>query len=158
VDVVVYSKPAGTTVELPIIALRSPRSGDAMWILSGIHSEEPAGPNAIAEAIDDIAALGERLPVVLVPLCNPHGYARNWRYLNTPIWSEEIVNGIIGPVIDSSIDELISARTVLIHGHARPGPAGAGLPDTGQGHPARTTHRRPPCPPPTSHHSSIMVY
>jgi len=28
--------------------------------------------------------------VVLIPLCNPHGYARNWRYLNTSKYSEEI--------------------------------------------------------------------
>jgi hypothetical protein len=225
-DVIAYSKPLGTTHELPIIALRSPRPGPAVWILSGIHGEEPAGPIALAEAAGDLAALGEATPVVLVPLCNPHGYARNWRYLNMPAYSEtedghsvgdsshllphpadqarpraalasspeadaltrylvrlaeaypprcsidlheddlipegyvysqgelgaedplaiqavavlrlngipikvqgqtrfgeEIVDGVIGPVTDSSIDELVGARQVLIDGRARPGPA-----------------------------------
>jgi len=225
-DVIAYSRPEGTSEELPIIALRSPRPGPAMWILSGIHGEEPAGSNAVAEAIDDLAALGESVPVVLIPLCNPHGYARNWRYLNMPVYSateegqsvgdsshllpdlddpgrpraaapsspeadaltrylvrlaetypprisvdlheddliaegyvysqgelgaedpfahqavavlrengipiklggqtrfgEEIVGGIIGPVTDSSIDELIGAKEIFIDGRAQAGPA-----------------------------------
>lgn len=70
--------------------MRSPISGPATWIISGIHGEEVAGPNAIAAAIDDIAKLGEHRPVVLIPLSNPHGYVRNWRYLNSPIWSHDI--------------------------------------------------------------------
>jgi hypothetical protein len=95
-DVVVQSRPEETSAALPIIALRSPRSGPAVWILSGIHGEEPAGPNAVARAIDDIAKLAESVPVVLVPLCNPHGYARNWRYLNTPTYSESIEGHSVG--------------------------------------------------------------
>ena len=88
VDVVVQSKPAGTAAALPIVALRSPRPGPAVWILAGIHGEEPAGPNALAAAVGDLAALGEKLPVVLLPLCNPQGYARNWRYLDMPTFSD----------------------------------------------------------------------
>jgi hypothetical protein len=88
-DVIAESQPAGTAAALPIIALRTERSGPAVWVLSGIHGEEPAGPNAVAGAIAELAALGERLPVVLIPLCNPQGYARNWRYLNLPVYSEE---------------------------------------------------------------------
>jgi len=225
-DVVAESRPAGTTSTLPIIALRSPVAGPAVWLLAGIHGEEPAGPNAIARAIDDLAALGERHAVVLMPLLNPQGYARNWRYLNVPVYSETvdgqsvgdsshllaepddpatpraasasspeadaitayileamasypprysidlhednlidegyvysqgvlgagdplaaeavrilreggiplklsgetrfgepIADGIIGPVTDSSIDELMSAATVLVGGESRPGPA-----------------------------------
>jgi hypothetical protein len=95
-DVVVESQPAGTAQPLPIIALRSPVRGPAIWILSGIHGEEPAGPNAIAEAIDDIARLGDRRPVVLLPLLNPHGYARNWRYLNVAVYSETIDGHSVG--------------------------------------------------------------
>ena len=38
-------------------------------------------------------------------------------------FGETIVGGIIGPVVDSSIDELISAREVLVDGVAQPGPA-----------------------------------
>jgi hypothetical protein len=95
-EVIVESRPAGTTQALPIIALRSPASGPAVWILSGIHGEEPAGPNAIAEALDEIARLGERRPVVLLPLLNPHGYARNWRYLNVAVYSEAIDGQSVG--------------------------------------------------------------
>jgi hypothetical protein len=226
VEVIAESQPPGTAAPLPIIALSSPRKGPAAWILAGIHGEEPAGPNAIASAIDAIAQLGDQRPVVLLPLLNPQGYARNWRYLNVATYSEQvdghsvgdsshllpsdqdpsrprsaaasspeadaitafvlrhqadypatisldlhednlidegyvysqgarggqeelalmavgvlrdhgvpikmegrtrfdepIARGIIGPVTDSSIDELMSARQVLIDGKARPGPA-----------------------------------
>jgi hypothetical protein len=95
-DVVADSHPAGVTQPLPIIALRSPAIGSAVWILSGIHGEEPAGPNAIAVAIDDIARLGELRPVVLLPLLNPQGYARNWRYLNVAVYSATIDGHSVG--------------------------------------------------------------
>jgi hypothetical protein len=88
VDVIADSRPPGTTAALPIVALRSPKPGPAVWILTGIHGEEPAGPNAVAAAIDELAALGQKVPVVLVPLCNPQGYARNWRYLDQPTFSD----------------------------------------------------------------------
>jgi len=95
-DVVAESAPKGTARPLPIIALRSPASGPAVWILSGIHGEEPAGPNAIAAAIEDLARLGSRRPVVLMPLLNPHGYARNWRYLNVAVYSESVDGDSVG--------------------------------------------------------------
>ena len=95
-DIVVQSQPDGTDYALPIIALRSPQAGPAVWILSGIHGEEPAGPQAIAAAIANIAELGKRQAVVLLPLCNPHGYVRNWRYLNTPIYSEAVDGQSVG--------------------------------------------------------------
>lgn len=95
-EIVAQSQPSGTTHALPIIALRSPHRGAAVWIMSGIHGEEPAGPNAIAAAIDDIAALGRKRPVVLMPLLNPHGYARNWRYLNVAVYSDSIDGHSVG--------------------------------------------------------------
>ena len=95
-DVVVESRPVGTQAPLPVLALRSPKRGPAVWILAGIHGEEPAGPNALALAIDAIADLGERRPVVLLPLLNPHGYARNWRYLNVATYSEKIDGASVG--------------------------------------------------------------
>ena len=95
-EVIAGSQPAGTAAPLPIIALRSPQRGPAVWILAGIHGEEPAGPNAIAETIGDIAALGRRRPVVLLPLLNPQGYARNWRYLNVPVYSETVDGQSVG--------------------------------------------------------------
>jgi hypothetical protein len=95
-DIVSQSRPAGKDYALPIIALRSPRVGQAVWILSGIHGEEPAGPNAIAASIDAVAALGEKRPVVLLPLNNPQGYAHNWRYLNMAIYSETVEGQSVG--------------------------------------------------------------
>jgi len=95
-EVIAQSAPDGTTTPLPIVALRSPKTGPAIWILAGIHGEEPAGPNAIADSIDDIARLGAERPVVLLPLLNPQGYARNWRYLNVPTYSEEIDGQSVG--------------------------------------------------------------
>ncbi len=96
VDVITESSPAGTAAGLPIIALRSPKSGPAVWILAGIHGEEPAGPNAVAATIEEIAKLGAVRPVVLLPLLNPQGYARNWRYLNVPVYSETIDGQSVG--------------------------------------------------------------
>jgi hypothetical protein len=95
-EVVTTSSPPGTTVALPIIALRSPKAGPAVWILTGIHGEEPAGPNAVAGAIEDIAKLGEHHAVVLMPLLNPHGYSRNWRYLNVAEISESVDGQSVG--------------------------------------------------------------
>lgn len=108
-DVIAYSEPEPATQVLPIIALRSPHPGPALWIISGIHGEEPAGPNAIARVIDDIARFGESSPAVLIPIANPHGYVRNWRYLNVPLWSDDIESQSVG---DSS--------------HMLPGPGNAG--------------------------------
>lgn len=71
--------------EPPVLAWRTARTGRALWILAGIHGEEPAGPNAAARSLEAIAALARRgTPVVLIPLCNPKGYRNNWRYPNTP--------------------------------------------------------------------------
>lgn len=95
-DIVIQSQPAGTAKPLPIIALRSPQAGAAVWVFSGVHGEEPAGPQAIAASIDDIAKLGARRAVVLLPLCNPQGYARNWRYLNTPVYSDAVDGQSVG--------------------------------------------------------------
>jgi hypothetical protein len=95
-EVVVQSRPEGTAGALPVIALRSPAAGPAIWILAGVHGEEPAGPNAIASTIEDIAKLGARRPVVLLPLLNPQGYARNWRYLNVPTYSADVEGHSVG--------------------------------------------------------------
>lgn len=95
-DVVAESQPPGRDHALPIIALRTPHQGEAVWIFSGIHGEEPAGPNAIAASIDTLAALGEHRAVVVLPLNNPHGYAANWRYLNLEKYSETIDGQSVG--------------------------------------------------------------
>lgn len=72
----------GDTEKLPSVVLTTKQKGPAFWILSGVHGEESAGPNAIVENIDKIAQLGEKVPVVLFPLLNPAGYVQGWRYPN----------------------------------------------------------------------------
>lgn len=80
---VVYAYP-GEPAALEIRAWRTAKPGRALWVLAGIHGEEPAGPQALARRLDAVAALAEAgVPVVLVPVCNPRGYARGWRYPNT---------------------------------------------------------------------------
>lgn len=103
-DVITRSWPAGTSHAIPIIALRTQRAGPALWIISGIHGEEPAGPNAIARVIDDIADAGRDRAILLIPLGNPHGYARNWRYLNSESWSENIEAQSVGDSSHMLID------------------------------------------------------
>jgi hypothetical protein len=78
----VYAYPDGD--DLVIRAWRTPQRGQALWILAGIHGEEPAGPNAVADSLQSVADLAAAgVPVVLIPLCNPRGYRNNWRYPNT---------------------------------------------------------------------------
>lgn len=70
--------------EPSIRAWRTPHGGEALWILAGIHGEEPAGPNAVARNLASIVELaGTGVPVVVIPLCNPRGYRNGWRYPNT---------------------------------------------------------------------------
>lgn len=95
-DVIARSQPAGIRHAIPIIALRTAHDGPAIWIIAGIHGEEPAGPNAIANVIDDIGEAGQFRPIVLIPLANPHGYVRNWRYLNSRAWSPDIEAQSVG--------------------------------------------------------------
>lgn len=74
---------AQTKLTIPVISLQTPRKGQGIWLTSGIHGEEPAGPNAIARSIDFLGELSKNgFPIVLTPLCNPSGYYRNWRYQN----------------------------------------------------------------------------
>ncbi len=80
------------------------------------------GPNAVAAAIDDIALLGEHRAVVLLPLLNPHGYARNWRYLNVAVYSESVDGHSVG---DSS-HVLPSAEDLRSRARARPFEPGGG--------------------------------
>ncbi|MBI3336398.1 succinylglutamate desuccinylase/aspartoacylase family protein [Candidatus Peregrinibacteria bacterium] len=62
---------------LPVFSFRTKRHGPALWIVSGIHGDEPEGPMALVEVLDRIGALGNTIPMVVVPLYNPKGYRRN---------------------------------------------------------------------------------
>ncbi len=72
----------GQSLALPILVFTTPQKGNALWILSGVHGEEPAGPNALARNIKSLGQLGENIPIVFFPLCNPLGYMKGWRYPN----------------------------------------------------------------------------
>jgi hypothetical protein len=79
----IYSDPV--TPAVAIKSWRTPHRGEALWVLSGVHGEEPAGPNAIAAnlaSLTQLAAAG--VPIVVIPLANPNAYRHNWRYPNTP--------------------------------------------------------------------------
>ena len=70
-------------VSFPILGFCTPKQGEAIWLLAGIHGEEPAGPIALAQNIEFLGRLGEKgIPIVLLPLCNPKGYLLDWRYPN----------------------------------------------------------------------------
>ena len=86
----------GKQISFPITAYYTKKKGSALWIISGIHGEEPAGPCAIAENIDFIRKLGEEIPIVLLPLCNPHGYYKNYRYPHQKKWAENSENRSVG--------------------------------------------------------------
>ena len=56
---------------------------ESLWIMGGVHGEEPAGPNAFAQMIDHISALKEySIPVMFLPMLNPSRYSRDFRYEN----------------------------------------------------------------------------
>jgi uncharacterized protein (DUF885 family) len=75
----------GSTPDVAIRSWRTPHRGEALWILSGIHGEEPAGPNAIAAQLESLTRLAASgVPIVVIPLANPQAYRHNWRYPNTP--------------------------------------------------------------------------
>jgi hypothetical protein len=70
---------------IAIKSWRTPHRGEALWVLSGIHGEEPAGPNAIAANLASLTQLADAgVPIVVIPLANPNAYRHNWRYPNTP--------------------------------------------------------------------------
>lgn len=101
---------AGRVMTLPIPSLRTKKTGRAVWIISGIHGEEPAGPNAIASGISLIRDMGRDVPVVLLPLCNPLGYVSNWRYLDRPDWQEDVVSASAGDSEHALPDLLTPAK------------------------------------------------
>ncbi len=73
---------AGGPVNAGVYCYKSALKGPALWILSGIHGEEPAGPNAISRNIDNLGELSKEIPLVIIPLLNPKGYSKDWRYFD----------------------------------------------------------------------------
>ena len=74
----------GQKISAPIFSFFTKKTGPAFWLIAGIHGEEPAGPNALAKNIKIINDLANKgIPMVFLPLCNPKGYWRDWRYPNS---------------------------------------------------------------------------
>jgi len=70
----------GEVMEFPIYAFVKGEEGkDNLWIFSGVHGEEPPGPEAIAAEIEYLGELGQ-IPMIIIPLCNPVGRYIGWRY------------------------------------------------------------------------------
>jgi hypothetical protein len=87
----------GGRISLPSTCLRTERKGPALWILTGIHGEEPAGPNALAENIPVLIGLQRKgIALVVLPLLNPLGYQRNWRYPDAAVYSETRPGSSVG--------------------------------------------------------------
>lgn len=79
----VFDKDGRIIGRLPVYALRTRIRGAAMYVIAGIHGEEPAGPNALARSVDYLGAYAEQgIPMVVMPMANPAGYYRDWRYQN----------------------------------------------------------------------------
>lgn len=74
---------------LAVDCLRTDVKGKALWIIGGVHGEEPAGPMAIARRMSFFEELRrEGLPIVLLPMLNPAGYFRDWRYPDGARWGD----------------------------------------------------------------------
>lgn len=75
-------------VGFPILAFFSDsdrkNSDETFWALAGVHGEEPAGVNAFARQTEYFIKMAQKnIPMVVMPLLNPAGYVRDWRYENT---------------------------------------------------------------------------
>lgn len=70
-----------TGIVFPIYVYRTNTKGKALWLLAGVHGEEPAGPVALSGSVDVLNSLAKSgVPMVVWPMLNPSGYARDWRY------------------------------------------------------------------------------
>jgi hypothetical protein len=65
--------------------------------MTGIHGEEPAGPNALVDSLGILEMLAKSgIPMVVMPLLNPLGYQRNWRYPNAAVYSRTAPGTSVG--------------------------------------------------------------
>lgn len=80
------TKHTGETVSYPVYAYSyKGEHPESIWILGGVHGEEPAGPNAFAHSINIIKDLKNKgVSSVFIPVLNPAGYDRDWRYFDVP--------------------------------------------------------------------------
>lgn len=96
----------GKKIKAPIFSFYTKKTGKALWLIAGVHGEEPAGPNALAKNIKTINKLANQgIPMVFLPICNPKGYELNWRYPNSRR------NENIGNSVSDSEHLLLSPKT-----------------------------------------------
>jgi len=91
-------------LSLPIISISNDKIGPAIWIFAGMHGNEPSGPNMLAKNIGNIAKELSDIPTVILPLCNPHGYRLNQRFLN------DAVENVDGLSVDDASHVLLDTR------------------------------------------------
>lgn len=92
----IFKENINSKIILPCNSFTSTKQGKSLWIISGVHGEEPAGPNAIAERIEQLGIISNSIPLVILPLCNPKGYFLNWRYANQAKYSKHTIGKSVG--------------------------------------------------------------
>lgn len=75
-----YTQMSPRIISRDVFFYLSPNRGPAIWLLGGIHGEEPAPPNAYAKSIFEIAELGKNIPIVLCPVINALSYSIGTRF------------------------------------------------------------------------------
>jgi hypothetical protein len=80
--------PEGEILSYPIYGYlsqpKNTKAEESLWIISGIHGEEPAGPNALAKEIETLKSLSkDNIPMVMIPVMNPLGYSKDYRFWNS---------------------------------------------------------------------------
>ena len=68
---IVYLQPADAGsnkhILLPILAFKTKKRGPALWLLAGVHGEEPAGPIAVAKQIRRLIGWRKKSPWFYCP-------------------------------------------------------------------------------------------
>lgn len=78
----------GVRLHVPIYTYTSPlwdsrQPTDSVWVMGGVHGEEPAGPIAIAKSAAKLVEIAKNgTSFVVGALHNPSGYTLDWRYFN----------------------------------------------------------------------------
>lgn len=96
VNNITKSKSLDGSLTLPISAFSNLRGGKAVYLISGIHGDEPSGPIAVSQSLNIINEISREFPFVLMPLCNPVGYTLNWRYPRQEKWQPNKENISVG--------------------------------------------------------------
>ncbi len=103
--------------QLPILSFKTKKKGKALYLIAGIHGEEPAGINAIAKNIYFLNKLAKKIPIILIPLANSKAYRRNWRYPDLKRYSKTkpfLSVGDADPYLNKKTNKKISEEAKAI--------------------------------------------